>query len=132
MTPHDEWLETRRSYLGGSDAFELLNREQYGKGCVRALAYRKLGAEPDYPAFSDEDEALLTRGRMLEPIVAELYEHQTGRKLRRSRMNEHGYSIPYRHLMYPWAGVSTDRFILEGSGGVEETGDLEIKTRAEG
>jgi predicted phage-related endonuclease len=109
--------------LGGTDAADLMNMEQYGRGCRTQLAYRKLNVEPDFPV--EQDDALLARGNILEPIVAQMYEEATGRKLR---------SVPRmkRHPLYSWASVSTDRLILTGHGGVEAPGDLEIKTRGEG
>lgn len=131
QTVRAQWEKSRRKYIGGSEVYELLNEPQYGKGCATALAFRKLGVEPDFP---DEgaDDALLERGNILEPLVAMLYEQETGRKVRRPPMDENGMPIPRIHPVYPWAGVNTDRLILTGPGGVQETGDLEIKTRGEG
>jgi predicted phage-related endonuclease len=125
------WLDSRRYFIGGSEAFELLNQAQYGKGCRTTLAFRKLGVEPDFPEMR-EDDAILRRGRILEPLVGMLYEEQTGRRVRRPPMDEGGMPKTKRHPDYSWAGVSTDRIILTGFGGVTETGDLEIKTRNEG
>jgi predicted phage-related endonuclease len=129
--PERDWHVQRRSFVGGSEVFELLNVPQYGRGCVRALAYRKLGHEPDYRLPSSHED-LFARGHLLEPLVATIYEGATGRKLRRPAMDDAGHPIPKRNSIYPWAGVNTDRLILAGSGGIEETGDLEIKTRGEG
>lgn len=126
-----KWEEQRRKYIGGSDAFKLFNLQQYGQGCRTALAYEKLGVEPDFPD-EDRDDALLERGNILEPLVAMLYEQETRRKVRRPPTDADGMPIPRIHPDYPWAGVNTDRIILAGHGGVEETGDLEIKTRGEG
>lgn len=124
------WTAERNTFLGGSEAFELLNEKQYGRGCVRALAYRKLGIEPDYP--EERDEALLNRGNLLEPLVAALYERETGRKVRRLTMDDFGLPRTQRSREFPWAGVHTDRLILAGAGDVTETGDLELKTHGEG
>jgi len=129
--PAKDWESQRKSFIGGSEVYELLNVPQYGKGCVRALAYRKLGHKPDYP-LQEGSEDLFARGHLLEPIVATLYGSATGRKLRRPPMDDDGHPIPKRNAAYPWAGVNTDRLILAGSGGIAETGDLEIKTRGEG
>src|SRR6516164_3917318 len=129
--PAMDWQRQRRSFIGGSETYELLNVEQYGRGCVRHLAYRKLGQEPDYRSEQSHED-LFARGHLLEPIVATIYESATGRKLRRPPMDDNGRPIPVRSKAYPWAGVNTDRIILAGSGGIEETGDLEIKTRGEG
>lgn len=129
-----DWLDRRSLFIGGSEAHELLNEPQYGKGCVRAMAYRKVKAEPDYPQQLP-DEALLERGKILEPIVASVYEEATGRKVRRPAMDEWGFPRVQVNSDYPGAGVHTDRLILVGSGDVTAergTGDLEIKTHGEG
>lgn len=126
----DNWLAQRNTFIGGSEVYELFNIPQYGKGCARSLGYRKLGIEPDYPERMNKK--LLRRGQMLEPIVAALYEEETGRKVRRPSMDEFGLPKVQRHPQFPFLGVHTDRFILAGAGGVTETGDLEIKTHQEG
>src|SRR5215472_10744749 len=118
--------DERNTYIGSSEVFELLNYQQYGKGCATALAYRKLGAEPDYEI--EEDDALLRRGHILEPIAAQIYEEMTRRKVRRPP-NVAFNSPARRHKKFSWAGVHTDRLILGGFGDVTEVGDLEIKTR---
>lgn len=129
----EEWLEGRRRFIGGSDAFKLLNEEQYGKGCVRALAYEKLGVEPDFDDAPDADmEALFKRGNVLEPVVAALYKEETGRDIVCGPKDANGMPKARMHKRFPWAGVHYDRMIRAGAGGVTETGDLEIKTRAEG
>lgn len=126
-----QWELTRRDYIGGSEAFELLNQAQYGKGCRTALAYRKLGAEPDTQDYQVEDDALYRRGAILEGIVGELYAEQTGRMLRRPPRDFFNFPIARRHPQFPWAGVNTDRTILAGYH-ADTTGDLEIKTRDAG
>jgi predicted phage-related endonuclease len=128
----ERWEQERRTYIGGSEVYELLERPQYGRGCKRALSYRKLGAEPDVPVNDEEDLALFKRGNLLEPIVATLYQQQTGRKLRKAEIDVDGFPVPKRHSDYPWAAVSTDRLILAFHGGTLSPGDLEIKSRAEG
>lgn len=129
----EQWLEGRRKFIGGSEAYQLLNEEQYSKGCVRALAYEKLGAEPDFDDTPDADmEALFKRGNVLEPVVAALYKEETGRDIICAPKDENG--MPRAHISkdFPWAGVHVDRIIRAGTADVEQTGDLEIKTRAEG
>jgi hypothetical protein len=107
--------------IGGSEVYELLNEPTYGKGCRRALAYRKLGYEPDFPR-EPGSYAILERGIRMERIAAEIYEEKTGRKLVRRKTQT--------HKQFPWARVSTDRLIRRQNG--MPTGDLEIKTRGEG
>lgn len=129
-TPLDRWLAERRKFIGGSEIYKLLNEKQYGKGCVRALGYEKTNTEPDYP--EQLDDALLKRGHILEPVAAAMYEEETGRKLRRPPMDEHGFPKARISKTHPWAGVHADRLVLAGFGGVEETGTAEIKSRGEG
>ena len=132
VDPREQWLETRRQFIGGSEAYKLLNEEQYGQGCARALAYEKLGAEPDFDESGDDMEALFKRGNVLEPVVAALYKEETGRDIICAPKDEFGLPKARISKEFPWAGVHVDRIIRAGSGAVEETGDLEIKTRAEG
>lgn len=128
--PVAAWRETRKTGIGGSDVHALLNITTYGKGCARSLMFEKTGTEPDYPFNADPD--LLKRGNKLEAIVADEYEEQTGRKVRRAPMDDFGVPIPRRSKEYPWALVNTDRSILAGHGGVTDTGDLELKTHGQG
>lgn len=125
------WNKERLTFIGGSEDYHLFNIPQYGKGCARYLGFKKLGREIE-SEFSPEDEALLRRGHLMEPLVAELYEEKTGRKVRRPPTDNYGFGKPRRHPDYPFLGVHTDRTILAGVGGVTETGDLEIKSHGEG
>lgn len=106
--------------IGSSEVYELLERPQYGKGCKRALAYRKLNYPADFPV--DYDDPILKRGNRLESVAAEIYEQITGRFLRRVK--------PRLHRKFAWARASTDRLIATQHN--EWIGDLEIKTRGEG
>jgi hypothetical protein len=121
-------LEDRDTYIGGSEAYELLYQKQYGRGCARALAYRKLDTEPDFLHVDITERAkklgaIMNRGHMLEDLVARLYMDATGRSLIR---------VPKlrRHPDYPRAAVHTDRMILAQNG--LPTGDCELKTHGEG
>lgn len=125
------WKARRRTFVGGSELYQLFNIPQYGKGCARQLGYIKSGYAPEHD-FSPEDEALFKRGHLMEPLAASLYEEKTGRKVRRPPMDEFGFSKVRRHPDYPFLGVHTDRTILAGHGDVTETGDLELKSHGEG
>src|ERR1700746_768542 len=121
--------ELRNTFIGGSEAFELLGEKQYGRGCARELAYRKMGVPEDAPAASRGKQraismrSTLKRGQVLEDLVARLYMDETGRSLiRRHRL--------VRNPDHPGAAVHTDRIIL--AQGERDTGDCEIKTHAEG
>jgi len=117
--------DERNTYIGGSEVFELLNCAQYGSGCVRKLAFDKLGYEKDFP--ETDNDLILRRGNLLECVAADLYQQQTGRKLRRVASGR-------KHPCYSWASVSTDRTIQSGGGNKPGggPGDLELKTRSEG
>jgi predicted phage-related endonuclease len=131
--PKEAWLAERKKFIGGSEAYQLLNEEQYGKGCARQLAYLKLDAEPDFDDTPDAElEALFKRGNVLEPIVAALYKEETGRDIVCPPKDASGFAKARISKQFPWAGVHVDRVIRAGTADVESTGDLEIKTRAEG
>lgn len=125
------WRKERETFIGASEVYHLFNLFQYAKGCARYLGYKKLGFEV-VSEYSPEDQALLERGHLVEPLVADLYEEKTGRKVRRPPMDEFGFGKVRRHPDYPFLGVHTDRLILAGYGDVTETGDLEIKSHGEG
>lgn len=129
--------DVRHTFVGGSEAFELLNEKQYGRGCRRALAYRKMQTPEDVPDDFTKQKAIsmraiLQRGHLLEDLIAQVYMNATGRAvIRRNRL--------VRHPDHEGAGVHTDRIILahrlmQDGVAVEErpTGDLEIKSHAEG
>lgn len=123
--------EIRHTFIGGSEAFELLNERQYGKGCARALGYRKTKTPEDVPSERGSDRAMsmravLKRGSLLEDLAAQIYMESTGRSLiKRNRI--------VRHPDHPGAGVHTDRIILAAKGeNPRPTGDAEIKTHGQG
>ena len=121
--------DQRHTFIGGSEAFELVGEKQYGRGCARALAYRKLQTPEDAPSASLRDRAIsmraiFKRGHLLEDVAAHLYMDNTGRALiKRNRV--------VRHPDLYGAGVHTDRIILAFDD-EHPTGDAEIKTHAEG
>jgi len=120
----------RHTFIGGSEAYELLNERQYGRGCVRALAYRKRQTPEDVPEerrrWRTSMAGVLKRGQLLEDVAAQLYMNETGRSLiRRRRM--------VRNPDHPGAAVHTDRIILaDPRRETSSTGDAEIKTHGEG
>lgn len=68
----------RKGFIGGSDTHHIFNLLPYG--CARRLWYEKRGIEPDY---LPQENYHMKRGKFFEPIVAKLYEKQTGKKTRR-------------------------------------------------
>jgi len=84
MTNRADWLEERRKGLGGSDSPVILGvspwRDQVD------LYYDKIGEAPEV-----EETAPMKRGTALEPIIADIYAKETGRRLRvEPEMLRHG------------------------------------------
>jgi putative phage-type endonuclease len=112
---HDEkeWLEARRSGIGASEVAAILGVE----GCPfdeRDVYFSKvLGEEQKQTRY-------MRRGRVLEAPAADLYQEETGRKLRRMPL--------VRHKDLPILFADLDRQILAGED--NPTAGLEIKVPA--
>lgn len=95
---HDEWLELRKHYIGGSDAGAVMGMNPY-KGPY------SLWAEKTGRVEGFEGSITTETGTYLEPFVAQLFERETGMKVRRDN-----------HTMvndiYPWACADVDRRIV--------------------
>src|ERR1041384_8849475 len=110
-----QFQDERRAGLGGSDAGAMYS---IGYGCARALQYEKRGVEADY---QKDETAAMERGKLLEPIVVDLYRQRTGR-----RVITHApllYRVPpiHAHML-----VHLDGLVVEGEGH-EGMGALEAK-----
>jgi CRISPR/Cas system-associated exonuclease Cas4 (RecB family) len=101
----------RKGFIGGSDIASLFS---IGYGCRRRLFYEKIGQEPDYP---EDDNFNMRRGRLLEPVAAQMYAEETGRTVT---------VIPERIMdeELPYVGGLIDREIFDNAMG---RGTLEIK-----
>lgn len=95
-----EWLEQRRTGIGGSDAASVFN---VGYGCRRRLCYDKRGVEPD---FEKETSLAMKLGNLFEPFLAEEYR----RKANPARWVSP--SASRQHPTYPEARVNPDRLIF--------------------
>jgi predicted phage-related endonuclease len=93
-TQRAEWLESRRAFIGGSEAPTLFDANPYSSRL--ALYYDKIGEGPP-----DTRSKPATWGTLLEPAVKSAYELQTGRRLRP------GVEMA-THPLYPWMGANTD------------------------
>lgn len=121
-------LVDRESYIGASQAADLVNQPNYRKGCARAVGYEKKRVPPDIRPDQNTAHAItlratMRRGHFLEDLVAQLYTEATGRKVIRS-------NHLIRHPDHPGAGVHVDRIILA----IDDRGrgDLELKTHNQG
>lgn len=87
---HDQWLEYRRTGIGGSDAATVVGLNPYSS--LYTLYNDKLGLLPP----KDETEAM-RQGHDLEQYVADRWMEATGKKVRRNcymwRSNEHPFML---------------------------------------
>lgn len=109
----DEWLEYRRRGIGGSDAAAVLGISPFRTG--RDLFYDKLKI---VTADDNENWVAKEAGRLLEPLVAQIFEYRTGLKV-------HRLPIMFQHPLYPWMLADLD-FIVELPN--RDTAILECKT----
>lgn len=109
-SPSAEWVERRRSYLGGTDVAAIL--EVHPFRTPRMVYLEKKGlVEP--PVLNES----MVHGQNLELYVMRLYRLETGRRLHRSRF--------FRHREFPFLGVNPD-YEVRG-----ERGLLECKTASQ-
>ena len=112
LTARELWLQERKTGIGGSDASVVLGVNPYKS--VRELWLEKTGLTDG----SAKETGPILRGRVLEPVAADLYAQKTGRKIRRQPMR--------RHSQYRFMIGNVDRQILAVNG-VASTGILEVK-----
>jgi|GEM_PF-1181216 len=106
----EEWLEQRRSGIGGSDIAAILGVDPFGK--TAADVYD----EKTGNGVEVEQTLPMKRGNVLEPIAVQQYVEETGRQVRRQPMR--------RHKQYPFMVGNIDRQQLKDERG---TGVLEVK-----
>ncbi len=106
-----KFRESRKRYIGGSDAPSLVNVGDWS--CELKLFNDKTGVEPD---FDDSDRAEFTRGHRLESVAADFYSEKTGRMLQKAEVRK----VPGK----PWLAVNMDRIVYDDAKGA---GYLEIK-----
>jgi len=110
-TDRHGWLKWRKMGIGGSDAAAILGLDPW-----RSPLDVYIDKTTD--TIDDSESLILQRGLALEPLVAERYAKETGRKLRRQ---------PGRvHPEHDFIRCSIDRQIAKTAD--RPTGQLEIKT----
>lgn len=107
----EEWLKLRKRYIGGSDAASVCGLNEYQSSY--ALWCEKVGITPEF-----EGNERTRVGTYLEDYVAQRFEEETGKKVRRSNFS-------FVNDEYPWALADVDRFV------VGEEAILECKTTSE-
>lgn len=102
---HDQWLENRKSGIGGSDAGAIMGVNPY-RGTYSVWA-DKLGKTDPV-----EDNEALRQGRDFEDYVARRFAEKTGLRVRR----EYGM---LRSDAWPWMVANIDRRIIGERAGLE-------------
>lgn len=102
---HDQWLENRKSGIGGSDAGAIMGANPY-RGAYGVWADKLGKTEPV------EDNEAMRQGRDLEDYVARRFAEKTGLRVRR----EYGM---LRSDAWPWMVANIDRRIIGERAGLE-------------
>lgn len=102
---HDQWLENRKSGIGGSDAGAIMGVNPY-RGAYSVWADKLGKTDP-----VDDNEAL-RQGRDFEDYVARRFVEKTGLRVRR----EYGM---LRSDAWPWMVANIDRRIIGERAGLE-------------
>lgn len=105
---HEEWLDIRSKYIGGSDASAVIGMNPYASRY--SLWAEKTGKTPGF-----EGNLTTKVGAYLEQLVADLFEEETGKKVRKKNST-------MVNDLYPFACANVDRMV------VGEKAFLEIKT----
>lgn len=100
----EQWLAERRTCLGGTDIAAVLGIHPY-KTAIDVYQ-EKLGLVEEV-----EENDYMRFGKILEPLVAQIYEYRTGKKV------EQGVFL--RHPERSWHGGTPDRLVVGENRGVE-------------
>ena len=114
-----DWLDVRRTGIGGSDAAAAVGLSPYKSQLELWLEKAGRGAELPKPDPSDTTEPVYW-GTLLEPIVAAAYTQQTGHRVRK-------VNAVLQHPAHPFMLANLDREIV----GVPGVQILECKTAGE-
>jgi len=102
---HEEWLEIRKNYIGGSDAAAVVGLNSFSSSYT--VWADKLGKLPP-----KEDNEAMRLGRDLEDYVAKRFTEETGKKVRRK-------NFILWNSDYPFAHANIDRLVVGENAGLE-------------
>lgn len=111
----EEWLQLRRQYIGGADAASVVGLNEYQSPFN--LWAEKRGIVPPF------EGNLRTRvGTELEPVIAKLFEEETGKKVQNC-------NFTMINDLFPFAVADIDRKIIGENAGLEckSTSALNLK-----
>lgn len=115
----DDWLEARKSGIGGSDAAAAVGLNPYMSPLE--LWMIKTGRDANLPKpDADDTTEPVYWGTLLEPIVAASYTKRTGNRVRR-------VNAVLQHPTIPWMLANIDREVI----GNRDVSILECKTAGE-
>ena len=117
--PRADWLEVRKSGLGGSDAAAAIGLNPYMSPLELWLIKTRRDANLPRPDSDDTTEPVYW-GNLLEPIVAASYTKQTGNRVRR-------VNAVLQHPTIPFMLCNVDREVV----GCRDVQLLECKTAGE-
>ena len=100
-----EWLELRKTGIGGSDAGAVCGLNPYAS--PMAVFQDKTSG-----AVEDQDNEAMRQGRDLEEYVARRFTEATGLKVHRS-------NCMYRSVEHPWMIADVDRLVTGEDAGLE-------------
>lgn len=112
---HDEWLELRSHYIGGSDAAAVVGLNAYSS--PYSLWAEKTGKVPGFAGNLATEV-----GTWLEEFIAQKFAQETGKKVRKCNHS-------FLNSQYPWAIANIDREIVGEDAGLEikSTDTLNLK-----
>ena len=112
---YEEWLEFRKSGIGGSDCAAVFHQSPF-QTC-RDLYYSKIGDEPEID--NDDDNWIAKEyGNCLEDLVGKIFSRKTGLKIFKEEKM-------FKHPVHEFMLANVDFFVEENDG---STSILECKT----
>ena len=99
---HNEWLAARESGIGASEVAAVIGLSPWDSPF--SLWLRKTGQIPP-----TEETQAMKMGKLLEPVIAQLWEEATGGKVVKASAKD----IIYQDPEHPWRIVTPDRFAYE-------------------
>lgn len=101
----EDWLMLRRERIGGSDAAGIAGLSKWSTPYTIWL-------DKTHRAVEKEDTEPMRQGRDLEAYVAQRFEEETGKKVRRK-------NALLISTVYPWAQANVDRLVVGENAGLE-------------
>jgi putative phage-type endonuclease len=98
------WLEKRRQYVTSTDVPVLFDQGYSGSSPIRLFHEKVTGVS------TFEESERMEIGRLVQPIIAQIYEKKTGRKV----VPADSYTLHVSEK-YPWLATSLDAFDAEGA-----------------